>query len=307
MPLSSDLPSRIPDSDTAYRLGLAFAAYLDARRIVLGRDPATHSKKIATSFAAGVRYRGVEVMNALICSTEMVAFAASYLNADAAVMVTESNLDAVESPFVFFHGSGERLTADSGYSAIQKLAERRDLRLADKPALHAPVNIVRPYVDFILGHIDTSTLRPLKIVVQTLKGSDESVFDDLEARLPFEFVKLNYQSGSDWLLDRSLPGHLLNVRRTARTVVHSKADFGVILNGDWSRCVILDEQGVEVRKVPLASSMPSSGMLPWLLIAQRVSTTRQPLPELSATGQASVSLGEDRPKPRSATISLTRP
>ncbi|MDH3806912.1 MAG: phosphomannomutase, partial [Gammaproteobacteria bacterium] len=60
-----DIRGRIPDQlnpDVAYRIGNATAEFLDAKKMVLGRDIRLSSKELANAVAQGIRDAGTEVM-----------------------------------------------------------------------------------------------------------------------------------------------------------------------------------------------------------------------------------------------------
>ena len=61
-----DIRGRIPDqlnSDIAYRVANATAAYLGAKRVVLGRDIRQSSDELADAVAKGLIDAGVEVLD----------------------------------------------------------------------------------------------------------------------------------------------------------------------------------------------------------------------------------------------------
>ena len=70
-----DVRGRIPDelnTDIAYRIGNATAEFLDAKRIVLGRDIRLSSAELADAVAQGLMDAGVEVLDIGLGGTEMV-------------------------------------------------------------------------------------------------------------------------------------------------------------------------------------------------------------------------------------------
>ena len=89
-----DIRGQIPNQlnpDICYRIGNATAAFLGAKRVVIGRDMRLSSAEFADAVARGLTDAGVEVLDIGLCGTEMVYFAVMHLEADGGVMVTASH------------------------------------------------------------------------------------------------------------------------------------------------------------------------------------------------------------------------
>ena len=90
-----DIRGRIPDQlnvDIAYRIGNATTEFLEAEKIVLGRDIRLSSKELSDAVAKGVTDAGAEVMDIGLGGTEMVYFATSYLEADGGISHIDNGL-----------------------------------------------------------------------------------------------------------------------------------------------------------------------------------------------------------------------
>ena len=348
-----DIRGRIPDQlnpDVAYRIGNATAEFLDAKKMVLGRDIRLSSKELANAVAQGIRDAGTEVMDIGLGGTEMVYFATDHLEADGGIMVTASHNPADYNGLKIVREEARPVSADSGLQDIRGLAERDKRRIADSRGLHAPVNIFEPYIDHLLTYVDVDALKPLKLVVNPGNGGAAIAMDGLAGKLPFELVKVNYEP--DGTFPNGIPNPMLleNQAATAEAVVEHKADMGIAWDGDFDRCFLFDENGgfIEgyyivgllaesiLKKNPGANiihdprltwntfdiveqaggvavqsksghsfikekmrevdgiyggemsahhyfrnfSYADSGMIPWLLVAELVSTTGKPLSEL---------------------------
>jgi len=94
-----DIRGRLPDelnTDIAYRIGLAFAQYLQPKRVIIGRDMRLSSDDIANALINGLLDAGVNVYDVGLCGTEEVYYATfAYLNEgkamDGGIMVTASH------------------------------------------------------------------------------------------------------------------------------------------------------------------------------------------------------------------------
>ena len=112
-----DVRGRIPDQlnpDIAYRIGNATAAFLNAKKVVLGHDIRLSSKEMADAVARGIRETGAEVMDIGMSGTEMVYFATDYLEADGGIMVTASHYPADYNGLKIVREEARPVSADSG-------------------------------------------------------------------------------------------------------------------------------------------------------------------------------------------------
>jgi phosphomannomutase len=80
-------------------------------------------------------------------------------------------------------------------------------------------------------------------VVNAGNGGAGVIIDQLESRLPFEFVKLNNKP--DGTFPNGVPNPMLEENRapTADLVRRSGADVGIAWDGDYDRCFFFDETG----------------------------------------------------------------
>ena len=241
-----DIRGQIPNQlnpDVAYRIGNATAQFLDAKKMVLGRDIRLSSKELSSAVAEGILDAGAEVMDIQLGGTEMVYFATSYLEADGGIMVTASHNPADYNGLKIVREKAKPVSADSGLQDIRALAEGDERQMAPRRGMHAPVNVYEPYIDHLLSYIDVDALEPLKLVVNPGNGGAGIALDGLEPRLPFELIKLNYEP--DGTFPNGIPNPMLleNQAVTADAVVKHKADMGIAWDGDFDRCFLFDENG----------------------------------------------------------------
>jgi len=67
--------------------------------------------------------------------------------------------------------------------------------------------------------------------------------DGLVKRLPFEFIKVNYQP--DGTFPNGIPNPMLleNQEVTLQAVIENNADMGIAWDGDFDRCFLFDDHG----------------------------------------------------------------
>ena len=89
-----DIRGRLPDElnvDLAYRIGRAYAEYLQPTRVVVGYDIRLSSPELAAAVSQGLIDGGSEVLDLGMVGTEEVYFATFHLQTDGGIMVTASH------------------------------------------------------------------------------------------------------------------------------------------------------------------------------------------------------------------------
>ncbi|MDH3546830.1 MAG: phosphomannomutase [Gammaproteobacteria bacterium] len=241
-----DVRGQIPkqlNPDVAYRIGNATAEFLDARRIVIGRDMRLSSAELTDAVAQGLIEAGVEVLDIGLCGTEMVYFATSHLGADGGIMVTASHNPADYNGLKLVREEARPISADTGLVDIRAIAERDERRAAAGPGSRNEANIFDDYIAHMLSYVELDALQPLKLVVNAGNGCAGIAINGLERHLPFAFIKMH--NDPDGTFPNGIPNPMLleNQAVTADAVVEQKADLGIAWDGDFDRCFLFDEHG----------------------------------------------------------------
>lgn len=246
-----DIRGRLPDQlneDIAWRIGRAYAAYLQPRAVVVGFDVRLQSPALAAAVSRGLLDGGVDVVDIGLCGTEEVYFQTFHrqqkgLPVDGGIMVTASHNPMDYNGMKLVRAGSQPISGDSGLQAIRELAERNEYPVADRHgSIHTDTS-KRAYIQHLLGYVDVTALTPLKVVVNAGNGGAGLVIEELEKYLPFDFVKVHHEP--DGSFPNGIPNPLLPENRaaTAAAVQASGADFGIAWDGDFDRCFFFDEKG----------------------------------------------------------------
>ncbi|PBJ83609.1 phosphomannomutase [Lysobacteraceae bacterium NML93-0399] len=242
-----DLRGRVPDEldpALARDIGVALSAQLPEGAIVLGRDVRLSSPELQAALSDGLRSQGREVIDIGVGGTEEVYFQVDHLGAAGGVMVTASHNPMDYNGMKLVREQARPISSDTGLFAISDAIEAgglpapvptqgRESAMTDKSA----------YIAHLLGYVDATALRPLKLVVNAGNGGAGAIVDLLAAHLPFEFVRVCHEA--DGSFPNGIPNPLLPENRqvTADTVRAHAADFGIAWDGDFDRCFFFDETG----------------------------------------------------------------
>ena len=241
-----DIRGRIPDQlndDVAYRVGRAYAQFLQPKTVVVGQDVRPTSPVLTAALIKGLTEGGADVLDLGLCGTEEVYFATSHARADGGIMVTASHNPADYNGMKLVREESRPISGDSGLDMIRKLAEQGGFDTPGRIGCVSPYEHRVAYLRHLLSYIDTSVLRPLKIVVNAGNGCAGPVLDLLEKQLPLEIYKICHEP--DGTFPNGIPNPLLPENRavTRDAVLANGAGLGLAWDGDFDRCFFFDEQG----------------------------------------------------------------
>ena len=241
-----DVRGRVPeelDEDITYRIGRAYAAFVQPRTVAVGRDIRASSPKLMAALTRGLNDSGVDVIDIGVGGTELVYFATFSRKLDGGIMVTASHNPPNYNGMKFVRAESRPISADTGLNDIRELAERNEFPAAARKGTIKQEDIQPDYIRHLLSYIDPKKLKPLKIVVNAGNGGAGRIVDLLEPHLPFSFVKLFHEP--DGSFPNGVPNPMVeeNRRVTIQKIRAEKADLGIAWDGDYDRCFFFDENG----------------------------------------------------------------
>ncbi len=230
------------DEDVARATGSAFASFVGGPSIVVARDMRPSGPSLVEAFAEGVRRVGVEVVDIGLASTDLLYFASGFLDAPGA-MFTASHNPAQYNGIKMCLAGAKPIGLETGLADIERLATQfyATPAVGDLAAL-SHRGVLDEWVAHVHSFVDTSKLRPLKIVCDTANGMGGYVAPLIFAGLPFE-VEIMYPE-----LDGTFPNHPAdplnpaNVVDLQRRILETGADIGLAFDGDADRVFLIDER-----------------------------------------------------------------
>jgi len=255
-----DIRGRVPDElneDIAWRIGRAFAAELNPRTVIVGRDVRLESPSLAAALTKGLNDGGANVIDIGLCGTEEIYFQTFHRQVDGGIMVTASHNPKGYNGLKLVREGSKPISGDSGLFTIRDRAaalpspateggagEGRDGGEGEKTLGHTTLDPDKTaYIEHLLSYIDRNALKPLKIVANPGNGGAGPVMRLLEKHLPFEFIYVH--EAPDGNFPNGVPNPLLpeNREATTRAIIEHQADLGIAWDGDFDRCFLFDADG----------------------------------------------------------------
>ncbi len=226
--------------EVATKIGAAFAAFLDGRTVVVGRDVRLSGEKLRDALVSGLISR-CNVTDVGMVPTPLLYFALNHLQKDAGVMVTASHNPPQWNGFKAFRGQKGSIYGKE-MERIKEITKDVDLkRLGEKRGKSVSYSgIIKEYQDFVQSKVQLE--RKLKVVADTANGACGLVAPALFKRLGCDILTLNQEPDGTFPAHPPVPKEE-TLGELKKEVVRNRADFGVGYDGDGDRAVFIDEEG----------------------------------------------------------------
>jgi len=239
-------PSQLND-DVAFLIGLAFAQKTNSKQVVVGRDMRNGGDNLKKNLINGLIQGGVkEIIDIDLVPIDSVYFGLGKLKYESGIMITASHNPKEYNGFKMIGKNLKTIRGIDLYKTVNKLSEQN----IEKKKLKAKIinkNIYPAHIKHILSFANLKTIKPLKVVVDAGNGMAGKMMPILSKYLPIKMIPLHFK------LDGNFPNHPSNPlmpesqAKIAKKIKQTKADFGVIFDGDTDRLFFVDEMGKFIR------------------------------------------------------------
>jgi phosphomannomutase len=238
------------DAVLAEQIGRAFTqviAELEGKptgqlRLGLGHDMRLTAPELADAYLTGMCSEGATVLNAGEIATEMLYYLIGSRDLDGGLMCTASHNPARYTGAKLIKRGALALSGDSGIGDIR---DKLEAGLDEPPGGGSveTVNLYEGFHEFVRGFIDTSAIKPMRVVVDGGNGMAGPMVGPILRDLGLDLEEAYFEP--DGRFPDHEPNPLLEENREfiMREVVRRKAELGIAWDGDADRCFFIDDEG----------------------------------------------------------------
>ena len=230
----------------AMATGIYFKKNAKTNKILVGKDTRRSGYMVEAAIVAGLTAVGYNVIQIGPFPTPAVAFIATNMRCDGAIMISASHNPFYDNGIKFFDNNGNKLPREIE-NEIDSIYQNEELLQSYQ---QTGKNIGRSKrIDDVIGryivHIKSSfpkelNLQGLRVVIDTANGAGYKVGGTILEELGADVVVINDEPNGFNI--NELCG-AMHPEELAKAVREYRADIGIALDGDADRIVLVDEKG----------------------------------------------------------------
>ncbi|NPA27855.1 MAG: phosphoglucosamine mutase [Epsilonproteobacteria bacterium] len=232
------------------KLGMAAGIYFrknaKTNKILVGKDTRRSGYMIENALVSGLTAVGFKVIQIGPFPTPAVAFIASDMRCDAAIMISASHNPYYDNGIKFFDSEGNKLTKEDE-KAIEAIYNSEEL-LESEQKQGKEIGRSKRVEDVIgryIVHIKNSfpknlNLTGIRIVIDVANGAGYKVGPTIFEELGAEVITIN-NNPNGFNINEACGA--MHPEVLAKAVREYRADIGIALDGDADRIVVVDEKG----------------------------------------------------------------
>jgi phosphoglucosamine mutase len=211
-------------------------------RILIGKDTRISGYMFESALEAGLSSAGIDVMLLGPMPTPAIAYLTRTFNAQAGIVISASHNPYFDNGIKFFSGQGKKLDDAVEHAIETKLSEEMVMVESSRIGKVSRINdAAGRYIEFCKSCFSsTHNLRNRKIVVDCAHGATYHVAPSVFRELGAEVIEIGVQPDGLNINEKIGSTHPETLQAK---VLQEGADFGVGLDGDGDRLIMVDHRG----------------------------------------------------------------
>lgn len=240
------VPSEL-DAPRARRIGRAFADFLGARRLLVGRDMRSHSPELAAAVCEGIRDAGCDVVDIGLASTPMTYYGIGRdPGLDGGLCVTASHNPGQYNGMKLCGRGATPISGATGIREIERLVAAPAPPAAARRGAYTQLELLAAYADHVASFARLGG--PIEVAIDAANGMAGYTLPAILERLPLVRAStMLMEPDGTFPVHEANPLKEENLDPVRELVRSSRARLGVGFDGDADRCCFVDEAG---RTVP---------------------------------------------------------
>jgi phosphomannomutase len=235
--------------DTVSNYSAAFGTYVNAGKVVIGRDTRTTGETLKNASIAGLISAGCEVFDIGVCPTPTCQLMVEELHAVGGIVITASHNPANWNGLKFLDSNGQFLDELEHRKFLDIFDNNKIKRfpLSQHKFVHDDEELnkqaIETHISRIMSYINTDSIkkRPLKVVLDACNGAGSKVIIPFLEKLGCQIIKLNCLENG--IFPRGPEPTPENLSELCAKVKKNGADIGFAVDPDADRLGIVSEKG----------------------------------------------------------------
>ena len=228
---SYDLRGIYPDEISekeAEKVGKAYGTFIDAEKVLIGRDGRKHGKKITEAFIRGLNSTGTDTVFAGQVPTPLIYFAQVDENFKSSAVVTASHNPPEYTGFKFCLEEALAMSRRGGMREIEEIYEQEDFKIG--VGMEDQIEVKQQYLEALkdeIGELD------LKVAINCGNGVTGVVAREIFEELGCSVKMVNEEVDGDFPNHLPAPGEEKAQKQLEEAMTDE--DLGIIFDGDGDR------------------------------------------------------------------------
>ncbi len=225
----------------------AYADFITKGTVIIGRDARISGEMVKSIVIGTLLSKGLDVVDIGICPTPTVQYIVKTLKAQGGIAISASHNPNEWNALKLLNSTGQFMTPEENKYMLKKLDDAQN-NYSDWENLgkltYYEEGLKKHMNDVInMQFIDVEKIRNKKfrVLVDCVNGAGVYVIPDLLRKFGCEVVEINCErTGIFPRLPEPLPE---NLTATMEAVTANKVDFGIVVDPDVDRLVLISEDG----------------------------------------------------------------
>ena len=228
--------------ETAYKIGYAFAEFVDSEKIIIGHDGRLSNKEMLNAVASGIEKNNKSILYIGTVPTDVV-YSLSGLKELPGVIITASHNPKEWTGLKFCNKGAKPIGVESGLLEIKNKVAHLNIDI-DINKNFEEENIVDSYIKHLNSIVEPKNINDsISFVIDGGNGAIGSVIEKLENSYNFNFKGLYMDVDGNFPNHPADPSDENNLQELKAQVIKNNKEFGVAFDGDADRAVFIDNLG----------------------------------------------------------------
>ena len=212
------------------------------KRVAIGRDTRISGDMLESALTAGFNSNGIDVISLGVVPTPLLTSKTKSLDVDMAIMITASHNPYFDNGLKLINSTGDKFS-DELYEKIEKeiSLDKKESSPKEFGKIIRKNEIVEEYIDDMRKIAPNyKALQGIRVVLDCANGAYSYILPQTFKDLGAGVIAINNTPNGYNINENCGSQHTEHLSETVR---ESKAHFGIAVDGDGDRVILVDEKG----------------------------------------------------------------